>query len=829
MNEQSELPDRAETLIVGAGVVGCSTAYHLAKKGSSDVVVVDKGPIPKTGGSTVHAPAGLTQTSPDRTLATIAKETREIYDAAGGWEENGAIEIATTDECWEYLNRRMDQARTNDIDGAELLTPDQVKEHVPIIETEDLIGGFHVPTDGRIDTVSLLDGLKTDAENRGVSFHERTTVTDIETTDGAVETVVTDRGRVRVDDILVAGNIWAPLIGEMVDVPIPLVPCAHQYGVTDSIEALDGWEHDVEQPWVRHWDGDLYFRQHGDGYGIGNYNHDPIIVGSSDIPSLDDAIETEPVYDFVPNQGSRHDPFKQPSSRSFTESDFEDAWREATRLFPDFEGKEIVKGFNGMFSFTPDHMPIMGESPDVDGFWVAAAIWLTHGGGAGRVMADLLEDGETDLDIDDMHITRFGSHAESPSFVHDRAYEVYDTVYDIHHPRGSFQTHRNLRQSPVYRHQKELGAEFYEDAGWERPRWYGANDSLLDDYAVPSRSGWEAKNWSRIEGAEHQAVRDRVGIADRTSETTVTITGEDALPFLQWVFTNDMDLKVGGVAETTMLNERGGVVGYGTVSRVEPDRFRVSFDGGAAGMCQVNRLRKRAPDDSSVTVSDDVSGSCVIGIYGPNARATLESVMHADLSTFGRSTARDTHVKSVPVTAVRDSDTGEDGWELHAPTEYGGNLWNTLWQAGQDHGIVAVGDGALNTLRLEAGQRAYGTDVHAEFTPFQAGLDDLVDFDTEFVGRAALRPTGETDSSVELTCLTLDDRSAVVMDGVPVFDGTRRVGHVTSAGYGYDIDACIAYAYLQPEHTAAGTSVTVEYQNERFDATVRNEPLVNRT
>jgi glycine cleavage system aminomethyltransferase T/glycine/D-amino acid oxidase-like deaminating enzyme len=819
------LPDHVGTLVIGAGIVGCSTAYHLAKRGDDDVAVVDKGPIPKTGGSTVHAPAGLTQTSPNQALSNLAQKTRELYDSVGGWEENGAIEIATTDECWDSLKRRMDQARTNGVEGAELLTPDQVNEHVPIIDTDDVLGGFYVSTDGRIDTVTVLEELKAGAEERGVPFYERATVTDIETADGAVDTVVTDRGEVAVDDVLVAGNIWSPLIGEMVDVDIPLLPCAHQYAVTEPIAELSGWDHDVGHPWVRHWDGDLYFRQHGDGYGIGNYNHDPIVVDPADIHSHDEAIETEPVYDFVPGRGSRHEPFKQPSSRAFTEEHFEDAWAEAKRLFPSFEGKEIRKAFNGMFSFTPDHMPIIGEAPRVDGFWVAAAIWLSHGGAAGKLMADLLEDGTTTVNLNPLHITRFEPHATSPSFVHDRASEVYDTVYDIHHPRGSFRTHRGLRHSPVYPYQEDLDAEFYEEAGWERARWYGANESLLDEYEVPDRSGWEANHWSPIEGAEHRAVRDGVGIADRTGTTTVTVSGDSARQFVKRAFGGESTPPVGTVEDTPVRNKRGGNVGDATVARLGEDRFYVSLRGGR-GSRRVSRLRALAASDPSVTVAKE--NRCVISVHGPDARAVLDPVMHTAVGadSFPPYTAEQTHVKSAPVIAMRVSNTGEDGWELHAPMEYGAALWLTLREAGEKRGAVPVGDGALETLRLEAGQRECGTDLHAEFATFRGSLDRAPSVDA--AGSDREHPfDGGDDPAVDVAYLTLDDPRTVVMHGIPVYDDETRVGHVAHAGYGYTVDACVLYGYLLSEYADPGTRLSVEYETERYPATVRNEPLGN--
>ncbi|MDG5778643.1 FAD-dependent oxidoreductase [Haloarculaceae archaeon H-GB2-1] len=828
MVEGVELPNRTDTLIIGAGIVGCSAARFLTEFGREDVTVVDQGTIPKTGGSTVHAPSGLMQTTMGRTMSKLAQETREIYSETGGYLENGNIEIATTEKRLNFLDHRMDQAKAWGVDGTSRLEPEEVQEFVPHIDPDEILGGFHVPTDGHMDSVQLLDELRQTAESQGATFHELTTVTDIETENGEVTTVVTDRGDVAVDEVLVAGNIWSPLIGEMVGVDVPLVPCQHQYAVFEPIDELADAEADVEQPWIRHQDSAMYFRQHRDAYGVGNYNHEPLLVDPTDIDSYADAIEDETVYDFVPGRGSNHEPFKQPSTKEFTAEHFEAARAETEKLFPALEGKELVKGFNGMFCFTPDHMPIMGESSEVDGFWISAAIWLTQAGGAGKVIAEMMEKGTPSVNVDAAHIDRFQPHSASPSFVWERGYESYDEVYDIHHPRSSSAVQRHLRESPFARYQDALDAEYYDLAGWERARYYEANRSLLDEYGdeIPDREGWEAENWSPIEGAEHLAVRDGVGLCDLTSFATIEISGSGAVGFAQRMFATDVDVPVGDVVYSPMLDESGGIIGDMTITRLDEETYFVSANSGGAGTKQLAWLREHAPDDGSVTVSDEISSRCGIGVWGPDARELLESVIHADLDdeSFPYFSAKETYVGSVPVTALRVSYVGERGWELHAPTEYGANLWRTLWEAGEDLDVVAMGDGALNTMRLEKGYCMYGADIHSEYTPSEAGLGFTVDLDTDFVGRDALESAND-DVDQHLTCLTLDDPDAIALDRTPILDGETTVGYVTSAEYGYSVGRCIAYGYLPTEYTDPGTSLEIQYENERYAATVRETPL----
>ncbi|WP_327053957.1 GcvT family protein [Halomicrococcus gelatinilyticus] len=829
MTGANKPPDRTGTVIIGAGIVGCSTAYHLAQRGRGDVTVLDAGPIPKTGGSSVHAPGGLFQTTPSKLMANWAQYTRELYTDLGAFDAVGGIEIATTDERMEFLDRRMDQATAWGIDGAERLTPAEVADRVPLVDPDAIRGGFYVPTDGRMNSVDLLDALRQGAEDGGIEFHEHRAVTDVETANGGVKAVVTDRGRIACDELLVAGNIWAPLFGEMVDVEIPLTPCEHQYAVTDELDVLSDATEDVDHPFLRHQDAAMYFRQHRTGYGIGSYNHEPLLVDPHDIDDREDAMEESPVYDYVPGRGSNHDPIRMPSTRPFTEEHFGDAWAETVRVLPDLDGASVEKAYNGMFCFTPDGMPILGEAPSVDGFWVAAAVWLTHAGGVGRTVAEMMDAGSASENVVPAHINRFQPHSGSETFVRDRGYRQYDTVYDVVHPRESAVTNRGLRTGPFYGQQSALDAEFYEADGWERARWYGENESLLDRYGdqIPERTGWEARFWSPIEAAEHLAVRDGVGLFDLSNFTTIDIEGSDAAEFAQRAFTNDMAIDVGDARYTLLCNPRGNVLGDMTVVRLAEDRYHVLANSGAAGTEQLAWLREQADGDDAVSVTNRVSSRAGVGVWGPDARELLAPLVEADLANdaFPYFSAQDTYLEEIPVTALRVSYVGELGWELHTATEYGRKLWEYLWEAGQEYDAVAMGDGALDTMRLEKGFRLYGTDLTTEYDPFEAGLGFAVDMDTEFVGREAL--TDAADGAVEkrLACLTLDDTDRVPTGGAPVLDGAGTVGYTTSVGYGYSVGAPIAYGYVSNEYAEAGTSVAVQYENERYPATVREEPL----
>ncbi|PSP84835.1 glycine cleavage system protein T [Halobacteriales archaeon QS_1_68_17] len=821
-------PGETHTVVVGAGIVGCSAAYHLSRHTDAAVAVVDQGPIPETGGSTLHAPGGLRQSNENRTMARLARYSRDLYADLGAFDAAGSIEVARSRRQWEYIKRKYDHSTAYGIEGPELLSPAEVGEYSDLVDTDALVGGYYVPGDGQIRTLQLLDALIEAAEARNVTFHEHTELTDIETAGGGVDAVVTDRGRIDCERVLVATNIWSPLVGEMVDVDVPLVPCEHQYVVTEALPELAGATTETESPGIRHQEASLYVHQHGEGIGIGSYDHRARLLDPESIPDHDDAIEHPLLNGYA--VGADHDrtrSYRMPATRPFTESDFESAWAEATDLFPALAGADLDRSFNGVFSFSVDGMPILGETPDVADLWVAAAIWITHAGGAGKVVADWMARGTTDLPSYGCSIDRFQPHAGTDAFVAARGRENYETVYDVSHPREPSASERRLRRSPFYDRQDDLGAAFYDADGWERPRWYGSNESLLDEYGdrIPDREGWTAEHWSPIEGAEHLAVRDRGGLFDVSSLTPLDIDGPDALATVQRTFTSDLDVPVGRVTYTTMVDAGGGILGDMPVVRLAEDRFRAVASAGADGATQKRVLRERVPGGARATVTDRTSGLSGVAVWGPRARDTFASLTDADLSAdgFPAFTAREVAVGSVPALAMRLSYAGEDGWELHVPTEYAAELWDRLEDAGRERGLVPMGTGALDTTRLEAGRRLYGADIRSEYTPYEAGLGWTVDLDTDFVGSEALADAD--DPARRLTALTLDDPGEVVVAGMPIFDGDRRLGYATSAGYGYSVGRCIVYGYLPADVADPGTSLDVRYQAERYPATVRREPL----
>lgn len=822
MSNRQSLPKSADTVIVGAGIVGCSAAYHLAELGRNDVVVLDQGPIFDTGGSTSHTPGLSLVSAESKTLGKFAQESIQLYsrlDLNGEqvFDATGNLEVAMTERRREHFERRVAQDRAFGYEGTETLSSEEAAEKLEYLNPDAIKGAYWNPRGGATRNDLPREALGRQAQDQGVSFHSRTQVIDVKVVDEEVKAIETDRGPIECENLLVAANIWAPILGKMAGVDIPLIAGEHQYAVTDPLNSFETdpktkeFGNNVSIPVLRDQDNYLYFRQEGNALGIGSYQHEANLVEATDLATQNES--------------------DAPAIHEFTQTDFESVWKSATSLLPVLKNADIDYGMNGMFAFSPDLAPIMGEAPQVDGFWVTAALWVTQAGGAGKTIAEWIVEGRPSLDVHACDIARFQPHAGSREFVKARAREEYGEHYDVNHPREPYESARGLRRSPFHSHQEALDATFFESAGWERPQWFDSNEALLEKYDVPDRSGWEAEHWSPIAGAEHYAVRDSVGLFDLSNITSVEISGADALAFAQRVFTNDIDVDIGMTTYTTMLDKRGGIVGDMTVTRLGTNRFFVTANAGEAGTEQVVWLNRQKPNDADVSIIDRTSGMSGIGVWGPDAQKLLEPLIETDLSAgaFPYFSAEETYAGSVPVTALRVSYVGELGWELHTPSEYGAQLWEILWEVGQEYNVVPMGDEALDSMRLEKGYRLYGADIHSEHTPLEAGLEFAVDFGTDFLGKDALLNQRESDIEEHLCCLTLDDSEEVVMSSMPIYNNKDLLGYVTSANYGYSVNAGVAYGYLPTDYVDSGTSVEIRYGDKWINATVREEPLFDPT
>ncbi|HLU73009.1 MAG TPA: FAD-dependent oxidoreductase [Nonomuraea sp.] len=784
------MTSRPRLVIIGAGIVGCALADELTARGWTDVTVVDRGPLPATGGSSSHAPGLVFQTNPSKTMTAFASYTVRKYTELGCFDQVGGLEVATTEERWQDLHRKHGWAESWGVEGR-LIDPAACAELWPLLDPGQVLGGFHVPSDGLADAVRCCETQARRAAGRGARFLGGHTVVGIEQHGGRVTGVAVEDGDryrvIKAEVVVCAAGFWGPSIGAMAGLTVPLLPLAHQYARSGPVPGSRG-----TGPILRHQDRDLYFRHHGDRIGVGSYAHSPMPVAQHEIARKATTM---------------------PSVQTFTEEDFDPAWRDACELLPPLAETKYGDGINGVFSFTPDGFPLIGEAPHLDGFWLAEAVWVTHSAGVAKALAELLVDGASPIDLHECELSRFEPVQLSPAFIAERGAQNFVEVYDVVHPLQPMESPRPMRTSPFYSRQRELGAFFLEGAGWERPHWFEANRPLLDDLvqAEEARDAWASRYWSPIAAAESHATREAVALYDMTPLKRIEVGGAKAAAFLQRLTTNDVDKKPGSVTYTLMLDTRGGIRSDLTVARIEEDRFQI----GANGNLDLDWISRHAP--GGVYVRDITPGTCCVGVWGPRARELVQPLTDMDLSHTGFRyfTCKTGHVGQVPVLAMRVSYVGELGWELYTTADLGLKLWDMLWATGLP---IAAGRAAFNSLRLEKGYRMWGADMTPEHDPYEAGLGFAVKPGKDFIGRDALSPDVTRKLAPLLT-------AAVVMGQEPVRYEGRTVGYVTSAAYGHTIRRPIAYAWLPAELAEPGTRVDVAYFGRRVPAEVAAEPL----
>jgi dimethylglycine oxidase len=800
----------SEIVIIGAGIVGGCLADHLTVMGCRHVTVLEQGPLFAAGGSTSHAPGGVFQTNASQAMTQFASYTVKrlselTLDGQPCFHGVGSIEVAATQPRWEDLKRKAGWATSWGV-GAELISPQACAEKIPLLDPNKIHGGLFVASDGIAKPVRTVEAMARLATARGAAFHGNTEVTDIEVQDGRVRSVGTAGARYDADVVVSCAGIWGPRIGKMVGLPIPLVPMQHQYVVSSPIVELRGAAHEAVHPLLRHQDRDMYFRQHHDRYGVGSYQNRPLPISADDLLDYDEALV-------------------MPSVMAFTPEDFEPAWADAVELIPALANARIEEAINGIFSFTTDGFPLLGESRRVRGFWIAEAVWITHAAGVARSVAEWMVDGAPGIDLRQCDIQRFEPYALSPAYVQKRSYQGYVEVYDVKHPLEPMAEPRPLRVSPFYGRERELGGVFLEAAGWERPQWFEANSPLArEGRPIPERDPWSARYWSPIVGAEHLVTRERVAMYDMNSLTKLEITGRGAARFLQKLTTGNMDRSVGSVVYTLMLDHRAGIKSDITAARLGPDHFQL----GTNGPRDIDWFERHLPDDGSVTIRDITSGTCCIGVWGPRARDLVQQLTDDDFSEDGLKyfRARHAYIGEARVVAMRLSYVGELGWELYTSADCGLRLWDLLWKAGQPLGVIAGGRGAFDSLRVEKGYRFWGKDMWTEHDPYEAGVGFAVNLKKgDFIGREALLRRRDAGPRRRLVTVTLDDPCRVVMGSEPVYAGGEPAGFVTSAAYGYSVGRGVAYAWLPPELAELDTPLEIEYFGERLAATVAREPL----
>lgn len=794
----------AHAVIIGGGVIGCAIAYHLTNMGWRDIVVLEQGVV--AGGSTWHSAGLVGQLRSSINLTRVMMDSVALYGRLAaetgvdpGWMQVGGLRLASSKDRMAELRRQTVAARAYGL-AMEVLSARDAQELFPLMALQGVVGAAYLPTDGRIDPNGLAQALAAGARARGAQFAPQTRVTRITVCDGRVRAVDTDRGSIRAEVVVNAAGMWAAEIGRMAGVMVPVIPMEHQFLITQPIP---GARRDF--PTLRDPDHLVYFREEVGGLVAGGYEPNPAPWALDGIPRDFSHRLLQPNWDR-----------------------FEKLGRLAIACIPALRDAGVVKMINGPEAFTPDGNFLLGEAPEVRGFFVAAG-FNAHGiaaaGGIGRVVAEWIVDGEPHLDVWRMDIRRFGRQYRSRSYALARTTEAYARHYEIHYPNQEPEAGRNLRLSPVHARLMDLGAVLGEKGGWERPNWYASNE--VDGVADHVPRGWMRRCWSPAIGVEHRSTREAAGLFDFTSFSKIEVTGPGALRALQYMTDNDMDRPVGSITYTSLLNERGGIECDLTVTRRGVDRFFI-ITGAAFGTHDMSWIRRHLPDDGSAQVRDLTGTLACIGLWGPQARTILRGATDDDISNdaFPYLTAREIVVGQVPVVALRVTYVGELGWELYAPIEMGRGVWDAVWEAGRPHGLVPVGYRAVDSLRLEKGYRYWSTDITPDYTPFEAGLNFAVKLAKgEFLGRPALLRQRDSGIRRRLCCLVLEDRNAAAAMDEPVFHDGRIVGLVTSGGYGFTVRQSIAYAYLPADLAEPGVSLTITVDSEPVGAEVVREPL----
>jgi glycine cleavage system aminomethyltransferase T/glycine/D-amino acid oxidase-like deaminating enzyme len=818
------VPSKARVVVIGAGIVGNSMAWHLARLGWRDIVLLEKGTLPSPGGSTGHASNFIYLTDHSKEMTAFTVESVRQYKELGVIIEPGGIEVARTPERMQELTRRITSSKSWGIDGVELIDVDRIKELVPFINGDILLGGFYTPGVAVVDSLQAGTLMRQKAMDLGaLTVAAGVEVTGLDVDNGHIKRVRTNQGDIEAETVVIACGVWSPRIAKMAGASIPLTPAVHQMIDIGPIPAFEHTTSEVSFPIVRDVDTNMYERQHGTGFEIGSYAHRAILMEADDIPSIEASALS-------------------PTMLPFTQEDFDPQLEDALELFPDLVGDEkagVKLAINGLLSLTPDGNPIIGETPEVKGLWSAAAIWIKEAPGVAKTVAEWMTNGQPEIDPHGSDIARFYDHHKTKQHIDARTSEGFNKTYGIVHPMEQWASNRGVRLSPAHERLKALGAEFFEAAGWERPYWYGSNAPLLEEFGdrvMPRAAEWESRWWSPIINAEHLAMRDRAGMVDLSAFAIFDVTGPGALAALERLCVNKVDVAVGRTVYTPLLNGAGGILADLTIMRLGWDHFRV-VTGGGMGMRDKKLFVDGLPADGSAQLFDATNAYTTIGLWGPRARDILAGATSADVSHAGFPflSSKSVDINGVRTLASRISYVGELGWEIYVPIEQGLRVWDALWDAGQPHGLVPVGIGTYAvTARLEKGYRAHGNELELDFNLVEAGMARPSVKDADFVGKEAYLAQRGTSPAAVLCTLTLEDPTSksgvkrymlgrepiLTRDGRTIEDAHGRRSYVTSAGSGPSVGKHLLMAYLPPEHAVVGNELLVEYLGEQYPVRV---------
>lgn len=770
-------------VVIGAGIAGTGVADELTQLGEQNVTVIDQGPLFKTGGATSHAPGLVTRTSASRMMHLMADYTIEklmSFDLDGQpcYLPVGAIEIAQTQERMNYLIRRSEFAQSWGFTG-KILSADECAKLHPLLDPNSFIGGYHTTAEGIGKALRGAEAQARRAMANGATFIGDTKVLAIQTKDSHVTAVLTTNGVIEADLIILAAGAWGRAIAATAGIVLPSVPMEHQYAVTESIPGLSKFKAgDADLPFTRHWEGGIYVRNEQDRAGIGSFEHKAL-----------------PVTDELMAKTDRPDPSKFP----LTMQDWQAGWDETVKIMPSLAQAKLIDSYNGVFPYSPDGMPLLGEVPGLAGLWTIECVWATHSIGAARSVAQAICGIAPDIDYAAGDNSRFDQIELEKPVYETRCDNAYVDTYAIHHPGEPSTSPRNIRASAFYAEQKALGAAFFDTSGWERPRWYESNLALTKNLKLPARDNWSSQHWSPIIAAEHLQVRKTAGVFDMTSLRRILVTGKDAAKFLSYVAAKSVDKAVGAVTYTLFLEPTGGIISDVTISRLAQDRFLV----GGNSQRDFYWLESQSAG-YEVQLADITMQTNCIAVWGPSARELVQPLTATNLSNenFKYFSCQEMKIAGLPVTAIRVSYVGELGWEFTIENQHAVAVWSALLDRANQVGAIAAGRGALTSLRIEKGYRAWGTDMSREDLPREAGLAFAVAQNGDHIGLASSNRSDRRN----LRTLKLENVGIIPTISQPVRSQNKIVGYITSCEFGWSVGHPVAYAWLLPD---AGSQVEV--------------------
>ncbi len=814
------LPKHARVVIVGGGVIGCSVAYHLAKLGWTDIVLLERKQL--TSGTTWHAAGLIAQLRATANMTRLAKYSQELYgrleDETGlatGFKRNGSLTVALTGERLEELKRGASMARSFGVE-IETISPAEAAALHPLLEIEGVVGAVALPKDGQGDPTNIALALAKGARQLGARIFEHTRVTGISKERGRVTGVATDKGAIEVEFVVNCAGMWGSAVGRMAGVALPLQACEHFYIVTEQVPGLSR-----TLPVLRVPDECAYYKEDAGKILLGAF--EPVAK-----PWATDGIPEDFCFDQLPEDFDHFAPILE----------------KATRRLPILEKTGIHTFFNGPESFTHDDRYLLGEAPELRNFFVACgfnSVGIQSAGGAGKALAEWIVGGAPPFDLWDVDVRRTFPYQSTKSFIEARVTETLGLLYADHFPYRQFTTARGVRHTPFYERLKERGACFGETAGWERAHWFQPADRREAGVPPAYRYSWQRQNWFDYSAEEHRAVRTGLGMLDMSAFGKFRVEGRDAEAVLQRISANDVAVEPGRIVYTQWLNERGGIEADLTVTRLGEHSFLV-ITAAAAVTRDLAWLRRHIPPEAYCTALDVTSGEACLAVMGPRSREFLQALTTADLSNaaFPFGTARTIELGMALVRAHRITYVGELGWELYMPTEFARQIFDLLVDAGEMHGLRLAGVHAMNSLRLEKAYRDFGHDISDEDHVLEAGLGFAVKVDKragrfgDFLGRASVMQKKQAGLSRRLLQFQLLDPQPLLYHAEPILKDGALAGYLASGGYGHHLGAAIGLGYVPCEPGVADADLVasryeIEVAGERIPALASVKPLYDPT